>query len=539
MHPKLRAMIAGFGPDFPKDLRDIFIHNLSDEAMIRLNSPLPGLGRYASNTEFLKEVTSAKRIGFLRFWIIKKYFFALETELAHYSGKFKDQKVISGTTTKNLMAIGNLCNMPEHVVQAELIEKFTDHDTAAAGDFLKMSLAYLHPELADVIDGIYFAITSEDIMANVFGLIGNELVFGHFMTALSNFCLSLIDFVRMHEANGPLILPGFTHRQAAEPTTLGKKLTVRLKAISRLVETLKNGRGGFEPFSGKLGGAIGNLTCHYAAYPDINWWNFADNFVTDLGLRYEQFTDQCTSYVEEARIFSTIENILTQIIKFADDFISLASCPAQFFVKRKKAGEKGSSLMPHKSNAWGSEGSIKMFLEAMGQLHTLARELPRYPHEGDMGRSYLFRNVGATFMPIFVGLKRLSGEVKKYHPSQAKIQQVLDEYPGMAASSIQTILKRAGVPGDAYRELQTISINKDGSYANREQFRENLQFMMEKLQITIELRDEINNCLDFSRLIEPVHNVIKTELACLEMFFKDILTKAAKHIPKPSSAEAG
>ena len=364
-------------------------------------------------------------------------------------------------------------------------------------------------------------------MSIVMGLMGNEL-FGHFIKFLSTYCLDQITFVETCEQNGPLIIPEFTHQQSAEPIALCTKSVIGLNAIKYLVKKLMINRDTFQPFSGKMGGATGQLMCHYAAYPDIDWWEFAKDFVESFGLHYEPVTAQSVTYVVEAQIFMTITAILNEVIKITSDFLSLASCPAQLFVKVKRAGAKGSSIMPGKSNGWGHEGGRKMLRESIALLLNLARELMDFPHGGDMGRSYLCRNLGNVFMPIFIALPRISKELKSYQPNPKKISWILDEYPGMAGSSIQTVLKRAGIDGDPYRELQKISINNDGSYANAEQFGRGLESFMEKFQLPVELREELRGLLNWQKLVEPAAKKAKEELEALKIFFRRTFDAADK-----------
>jgi len=351
--------------------------------------------------------------------------------------------------------------------------------------------------------------------------VGNELVYGHFMKALLDLCEFMINYVDINESEGPLILPALTHRQAAEPTTLGKKIATRLYAIDSLIRRLVTGVGQFQPFSGTLNGAVGNFSCHYVAYPEgIRWEVFAKEFVEKQGLQYEIMSDQCVTYAVESHIFTTIANILTQVIKLVDDFVDLAACPGQFFVKRKKAGQKGSSIMPNKSNAWAREGAIGMLEEARSHLIFLACSLPAYPHEGDMKRSYLFRNIATAFMPILIAFKRITSEMANYYPNHKKIQNFFNEYPGMAGSSIQTVMKRMGIKGDAYRSIQDISINHDGSYANASQFRRGLGGKMKELDLTRTQRRELRSLTNMENLVRPIHEITKDWLKRERAFVK-------------------
>lgn len=512
------SMIKGYGGGFPP-LEDLFATTLTAEEIQRLESPIPGLGRYKKNTNFLGDVTSLKAVGLKRFYVIKQYFFALCDLLADYTGKHR--KIVGKLTAEDREIIEQIGIQPEEVKMAEIIESFTDHDTAGAIDYIKLRISYLLPHLEPYIEGIGFAKTSEDTMGNVFGLIANELVYGHFLTELLGLCDNFIAFIEKHEKSGVLLLPAFTHQQTAQPTTSGIKITTRLKRVSELIAEMRGQNNCFKPFSGKMGGATGNLTDHFAAYPDIDWWKFAREFVEGLGLHYEEMTDQSVSYIAEAQLLRTINNILTQIIKLAEDFLRLARCPGQFFVKRHIKGRKGSSIMPGKTNLWAIEGAIRMLRKARNSIAFLADELQNFPDEGDMGRSFLFRDIGNDFMPIFIAFGRIKRELNNCVPNHKKIQACLNEYPGMVGSSLQTVLKREGVRGDAYRAIQAISINPDGSYANSGEFIARLQKTMIKLKLSDESKDELMKLTDFFHLVRPAAEKTAEIIKDLKKTFKN------------------
>lgn len=529
IHPKLAALINGYGSKFA-GLEAILNHQLSMDELERLNAPLPGLGRYYKSVSFLENVTSAKCVGLLRFWVMKKYFFALFDQMNKYKGKYSHQKIISDLSEGDFRFIQGLGTTALAVRQAELLERVSEHDTAAAGDLLKVLMAYHRPHLAEVMDGIHFAGTSEDVMGNVFGLIARILAHGHFMEGLADFCLTFINFAKHCEQEGELILPGLTHLQVAEPTFISKRFSVPLRGIEQIIRDMMTPSFEFKPFSGKLGGALGNLLNHFAAYPDINWEIFARDFIEGLGLYYEPLTHQSVSFVRESQQFKSIAGILDQICKLVGDFITMVSCPGQLMIKKKLEGSKGSSVLPGKVNLWSMEGALRAFRWAKKDLLFLAEELTNYPMEGDMGRSYLMRNIGLPFMHIFIGLDRVLSELAKCHPNFKKINKFLEEYPGMAGSSQQTILKRARVEADAYRQIQKVSINPDDSYANQQEYRTNLEVMMQELELPPELRDELLSCLDFGKLIKPASRITCREMDKMESFFRIIKDKSKQHM---------
>ena len=500
-------MLEGYGPGFPP-LEELMSLEPDEVQQLLLSEPTPELGRYFNSVAFLGDVTSQRAVALVRFRVIAEYLIALGDLFDRYQGP--ERKIVHHLSDTDIAAIRRLARDESDIVRAEWIERYTEHDTAAAGDYFKILLGTKLPHLEPMIEGVCFAETSEDTMGPVFGMIANKVVYGHFVPKMISFILRMLDYVEAVEVDGPLCLPGLTHEQAAEPTTFGKKVVTNLVAVdTHLRRMIADGR--FIPFPGKFGGAVGNLTNHFAAYPGIYWRGFARSFIEGLGLTYEEMTFQSGTYALEASLLTECAHMMTHVIKlvddFIDDFIKLASCPGQLFVKRKKPGTKGSSVMPNKSNAWGMEGALAMLKRSRAELFRYAEELPLYPHEGNMGRSYLFRALGGVFMPAFIALDRILremvGDMEKsgYWPNPEKIAAFFAEYPGMAGSSIQTTLKREGIEGDAYREIEGISINPDGTYADSEQFADGLERVMESQSLSEDVRAELRLKLN------PAHNV--------------------------------
>lgn len=531
----VETLLNGYGPKFKEKfptLDSLMAVKATSVQEARLRAPLPAMGRYFRSVAFLQNVTSGERLGMERFRVIKEYFIALAERLTDYDGMHKDHKVVCDLTEDQEGQIRDLAMTTDDIIRAEALEEFSDHDTAAAGDLVKILIGSKIPELESKIEGVHFAATSEDVMGNVFGVIGNELVYGYFVPLILDFCEHLMNYADTFEKTAKrLSIPGYTHDQAAEPHTLSKKFATRVRAIEfQLQSLIKN--DGFQPFSGKMGGAIGNLTTHYAAYPDIDWFEFSKKFVEGFGLHYESMTDQSTSYTVEAQIFSAMANIMTQMHKVTEDFVDLTSCPAQLFVKEKKPGQKGSSIMPNKSNAWGMEGAEFMFRFARTKMTFYAQDLPGYPHEGNMERSYALRNLGDVFMEGFIGMKRVMREMNNYVANLGKIEAFFHEYPGMSGSSIQTVLKREGIEGDAYREIQSISINSDGTYANEKEFGKRLDEKLQTLGISPEAHFNVLNLLHPDELVRPSHEKTHSEIEGMKRRFQDYRAMLTQYAPK-------
>lgn len=515
-------MIKGFGPGFPS-IEQLLSTEVTSEDIIMLKSPIPHLGRYYKSNAFLEEVTSSASIGLKRFTVIIEYYIALSELLETYIGK--RPKIIRKLTPEEKEWLRTQGKTLKEVIMAERIESFSEHDTAAAGDLMKLLIAFYREDLAAYIEGVQYMETSEDTMSIVFGLIANDLIYRRFIVRLVDFCLSRIEFVKKYN----LIIPALTHEQAAEPIDLIKKFLPRLQAIKNSMDDLVGKNGEFKPFSAKLNGAVGFYTTFYAAYPEIDWPRFSKEFIEGkFGLYCEEITDQCASYQREANIFSTTCIMLTQVIKMTTDFVSSARCPAQLFVKKKKAGTKASSIMPNKSNAWGMEGAVRAIRKTRTLLEFVGRELQEYPDEGNMGRSILFRDLGSDFMPAFTGLDRIQKEMDSYVPNPENVAEFLDRYPGMSGSSLQIVLKQYRIMGDAYRVIQDIAINPDGSYAKSTQFKSGLEEKMKQLGLPEEVCDELRSLLNPDNLIKRGRHLAAVRLTELESAFKAHRERALK-----------
>ncbi len=511
--PTLQALIDGYGPDFP-GVDTLFGIEAGAADVLKMEQPIPALDRYLWEVAFLRNVTSGRNLGELRFNISLDWFLHLSYHLASSPGIPQDKRVVDRISHEDDETIRRLAATPSDILRAQYLEKFTEHDTAAATDYLKILIATKLPHLEQMIEGVHFPLTSEDLMSIVMGTIFNTVHYGHAIPAVLDFCDKVIGYVEKYETRqAPLVLPGLTHRQAAEYTTLGKKfMTTVINILELIDDAFFDKRGKVRPFTAKAGGALGNFTTHYAAYPGIDWEDFARSFIERYGLKYQRMTFQSSLYTVEAGHFTALGNILTSVMKFDQDFLEMAACPGQFFVKEKKKGTKGSSLMPNKSNLWEMEGAKAMLSEARDKLFHYAKELPSFAHEGDMQRSYLGRNIGDVYMPLFIGLTRSTQGLHKYRPNHPKIQAFFDEYPGMAGSVIQTVLKRERIEGDAYREIQRIAINVDGTYANAAQFRTGLEGAMERLGLEDGARIELRSCLDPQQQVKHAHTMAWEEL---------------------------
>lgn len=522
----MAAMISGYGVNFPYKSADELMDavQMTPADMVRLLEPFPSRGRYRNDTEFLKHVTSGAALGKKRFRLFAEKLIFMSRLMKNYKGKFSDKKIIPGLTAddeKKLLALGENIN---YNILAELLEKVTDQDTAAYADAFKVLIYQELPHLAEFIEAVHCGDTSDDNWANVVGLTFSELIYGHLITMYIDLCTMLLDYAEQHkktmtwegadmlaEEGHMFLLPNFTHWQTANATTHAKGVVTSVKQIVQVLFDLTDG-GVFKPFSGKFGGLTGTFDAQFAMYPDIDWFNAGEHYVESLGLHFESMIHQSPSFAREAQIFRTLCTVNDQVLKFVNDFRFLVSCPGQMFVKKPKAGTKGSSSSPGKYNLWMCEGADKMLKKMSLLLNFLATELQDFTQSGDMGRSFLSRDIATDISYAFLAIPRIMKEVKSCVPNVRNIKRVFEEYPSICMSSMQYVLKRERFQGDAYREMQKRLFNGDGSYATRAEFLPRFEEFMESAGFTETLKTELRTHLDPVKLVKPIHERAMKEL---------------------------
>lgn len=513
----LEAMFKGYGPHFAFTSAEQLLRACvaTPEDTLRLMEPSPARGRYRKSTDFLAKVTSSYALGRKRYELFAKRLIALAREMKSYKGKHRKRKIIPKLTRADEQALLKLGNHIDHDVLAEALEKVTDHDTAAYADAFKILIFINIPHLRPFIEAVHFMDTSEDNWGNVTGLMLSELVFGHLVSAYLALCDRLLDFATLHDTgvwklpeeyggDKALLMPAFTHLQAATNSTHTKKVVTVVKQIVERLYDLTDGKR-FAPFSGKFGGITGTYDSHFAAYPDIDWFKHGRKYVESLGLHYESMQNQCDTYAREAQHLRTLRTINEQILKLLGDFRFLVSCPGQLFIKQLLAGRKGSSSNPGKTNLWMIEGAERALRKTNVLLEFVARELQDYAQEGDMGRSYIMRDIGSDVSHIFIALDRVAKEMQQCVPNMSNLQQFIAKYPSLSMSSMQYVLKRERYAGDAYRAMQKMLINEDGSYATCAEFNPRFEQFMVHAQFPQELKQELRKVLQPESLIAPIH----------------------------------
>lgn len=342
----------------------------------------------------------------------------------------------------------------KQALEVKEIEKTTNHDVKAVEYFIKAAFESLN--ISPYSEFIHFGLTSQDINNTAIPMLLKDSVQDDILPLVYLLQNSLIRLAK--EWKGIAMLAK-THGQPASPTTLGKELMVFVERINNQLELLKN-----IPYSGKFGGATGNFNAHFAAYPDIDWVHFANNFLnTQLGLHRSQFTTQIEHYDNLAALFDNLKRINTILIDLDRDMWQYISM--EYFKQKIKEGEIGSSAMPHKVNPIDFENSEGNLGIANAILEHLSSKLPISRLQRDLTDSTVLRNIGVPIAHMYIAIKSLLKGLEKIELNKAAIDRDLENNWVVIAEGIQTILRRVGYPKpyEALKDLtrQNKKITKD------------------------------------------------------------------------------
>ena len=324
------------------------------------------------------------------------------------------------------------------------IEKTTNHDVKAVEYFIKEKLS--DSSLAGKLEFIHFGLTSQDINNTAFPLSLKDAVEEVYMPEI-NEVISVLTAFAEEWKNIPMLAK--THGQPASPTKLGKEIMVfaeRLKEqYQRLVDI---------PFAAKFGGATGNFNAHHVAYPEVDWVDFANEFVNDtLGLYRSQITTQIEHYDHLAGHFDAMKRINNILIDLDRDMWTYISM--DYFKQKIKEGEVGSSAMPHKVNPIDFENSEGNLGIANVMFEHLSAKLPISRLQRDLTDSTVLRNVGVPLAHTLIAIKSLQKGLGKLLINEEKIKEDLENNWAVVAEAIQTILRRENFPKpyEALKEL--------------------------------------------------------------------------------------
>lgn len=325
------------------------------------------------------------------------------------------------------------------------IEATTNHDVKAVEYFIKQKFDELG--LADFKEFIHFGLTSQDINNTSIPLSLKEFMDKEFLPAMNAFVEKLS--AKSLEWRDVAMLAR-THGQPASPTRLGKEISVFVARINKQLELLKT-----VPHSAKFGGATGNFNAHHIAYPEVDWKKFSNEFVSHrLGLVRSHPTTQIEHYDNLAAIFDNLKRINTVLIDFSRDVWQYVAM--NYFKQKIKAGEVGSSAMPHKVNPIDFENAEGNLGFANAIFEHLSAKLPISRLQRDLTDSTVLRNIGVPLAHTYLSIKSLQRGIDKLELNKAAIDADLEDNWAVVAEAIQTVLRKEGYP-NPYEALKDLT----------------------------------------------------------------------------------
>mgnify|MGYP003293255374 CR=1 FL=1 len=424
-------------------------------------------GRYHAKTEELAEYFSEYALIRYRVRVEIEYF----TALCRYP-----LPQLAEVPMESLDFLGNVWRefSLEDAGRIKEIEKVTNHDVKAVEYFIKEKFD-TRPELVPYKEFIHFGLTSQDINNTAVPLSIREVLENVYVPALKSLIGKLNGYAECW-ADVPMLAR--THGQPASPTRLGKEIKVFSYRLERQLEQLMS-----VPVSAKFGGATGNFNAHHVAYPEIDWKLFAEDFLRDrLGLVREEYTTQISNYDNLAALFDCLKRINTIQIDMNRDFWQYISM--EYFRQQVKAGEVGSSAMPHKVNPIdfeNAEGNLGM---ANAILEHLSRKLPVSRLQRDLTDSTVIRNIGVPFGHQMIAIASSLKGLGKLIINREKIENDLKDSWNVVAEAIQTILRREGYP-NPYETLKKLT--RTGGHIDAGTIRE----FIDGLDVSAAVRDEL------------------------------------------------
>ncbi len=326
------------------------------------------------------------------------------------------------------------------------IEKVTNHDVKAVEYFIKEQFDRIG-QLDQYKEFIHFGLTSQDINNTSVPLTIKDALHEVICPAIEELVGQLQTYA---EEWRDVAMLAKTHGQPASPTRLGKEIMVFVYRLNEQLAQLKSC-----PITAKFGGATGNFNAHHVAYPDYDWREFANRFVGEkLGLQREQYTTQISNYDCIGGVFDALRRINTIIIDLDRDFWMYISM--EYFKQKIKAGEVGSSAMPHKVNPIDFENSEGNLGISNALLQFLAAKLPVSRLQRDLTDSTVLRNVGVPFGHTMIAIESTLKGLRKLILNEQKLRADLDDNWAVVAEAIQTILRREAYP-NPYEALKQLT----------------------------------------------------------------------------------
>lgn len=403
-------------------------------------SPLDG--RYREKVQHLENYFSEYALIRYRLFVELEWFIFLCNEV-----KLEGTRELTQNELRLLRGLSTDFKVAD-AKRVKEFERITNHDVKALEYFIKEQMK-AYPKLAALSEFIHFGCTSEDINNLSYSLLIKDFGTKEFMPLLSGVLQALFMMAKKHK-EVPMLAR--THGQPASPTTVGKELINFVARLERQIGVLKEIER-----TGKFNGAVGNFNAHTIAYPKLDWAGISHRFVTYLGLTPNHYTTQIEPHDTLAERFDAVARINTILIDLCRDvwnYISLG-----YFKQRVKAGEVGSSTMPHKVNPIDFENAEGNLGLANAVFRHFSEKLPVSRMQRDLSDSTVMRNIGVAFGYCVLAYNSLLNGLQKLEVDEKKLAQDLDANWEVLTEAIQTVLRKYKVPA-AYERLKELSRGK-------------------------------------------------------------------------------
>jgi len=400
-------------------------------------SPLDG--RYAGKVDALRPIFSEYGLIRARVTVEVEWLLALAAEPG-----IPELAPFSEAARTRLRQLAETFSVDD-AQRVKAIEATTNHDVKAVEYFIKERLKD-DAELGPALEFVHFACTSEDINNLSYALMLRQARQDVLLPKLDALIQTLRAMAHEHAA---LPMLSRTHGQTASPTTVGKEIANVVARLHRQRTVLAG-----LPMPGKINGAVGNYNAHVAAYPDLDWPEFSRRFVESLGLDWQPYTTQIEPHDGIAELCDACKRLDTILIDFCRDvwgYISLG-----YFKQAVKAGEVGSSTMPHKVNPIDFENAEGNFGIANALFEHFAAKLPISRWQRDLTDSTVLRALGTAFGHMLIGLDALQRGLGKLSVNPEQLAADLDASWEVLAEAVQTVMRRHGLP-NPYEQLKALT----------------------------------------------------------------------------------
>lgn len=433
--------------------------------MNSLDAISPIDGRYRSKTEPFANYFSESAL--IRYRV--------RVEIEYYIALMKQLGIECNTTdAEQLRAFYRNWNV-DSAQRVKDIEKTTNHDVKAVEYFIKERLDAIGSTLPREL--VHFGLTSQDINNTAFPMMMMEAHKDVVRPAYEEL-ICKIESLAEEWRNIPML--AHTHGQPASPTALGKELMVFVYRLREQMKTIDS-----VPFTGKFGGATGNYNAHRVAYPQVDWRKFGDNFLKEsLGLERQQLTTQIENYDYLAAYLDALRRMNTILIDLCRDIWTYISM--NYFRQRIKAGEVGSSAMPHKVNPIDFENAEGNLGIADALLTHFSMKLPISRMQRDLTDSTVIRNLGMPLAHTLVATQSLMKGLGKLLLNEAKLHEDLEENWAVTAEAIQTVLRSVNYP-NPYEALKQLTRTNEKVTA------ETMSAFIDQLDVAQEVKERLRS----------------------------------------------